>query len=90
MHDVYQVVALAEHLVNFSATLAELAPEAVSDGVLDNLWVRLVTDSVDVVFGDDVVEAGGRGLQIVQRISHVALCCENQRLDTLVVCLKLL
>lgn len=57
MHDVHQVVALAEHLVNFGATFAECAPKTVFDCVLNDLRVRLVTNSVHVVFGDNVVEA---------------------------------
>ena len=88
--DVDQIVALRKHLVDFFTAITKLASKSISDSVLNDLWMRLIANTVYVFFRDDIVEARCRGLQIVQSISHVALCSENERLDSLFIALQTL
>ena len=57
MNDVDQVVALIEDFVNFGTRCTEIGSECMSDGVLHNLWVWLVTDTEYIVPGNHVIEA---------------------------------
>lgn len=88
MHDIDQVVALAEHFVHFGATLCEVALDRQFDRILNNLRVGLVTNLVDVLLGDLTLEARRCRLQIVQGVAHIALGRVDESLDTLLLSLK--
>ena len=57
MHYIDQIVALTEYFVNLSATMTELASDSISDAVHDNLGMRLIANTVYVVFGNHLVES---------------------------------
>lgn len=84
-HNVYHVVALVKYCVHFSAGTRKITSQTMPHHVVNRLWVRLITDFEYVVLGDLLIETSSGCLQVVQRISHVALSCENQRFKTSLV-----
>ena len=83
VHYIDQIVALTEYFVNLGATMTELASDSISDAVHNDLGVRLITNTVNIVFGNHLVESWSCSLQVVQSVPHISFCSENERLDTL-------
>lgn len=88
LDDVNGVIPFIVDLVDLCAGLRELAFQAEFDHVENNLRVRKIAYFEYVVSADYPVEARGRRLQIVQSVSHVSLCSENDGFNPIFGCLQ--
>jgi hypothetical protein len=88
-HDIDRAVAITPELVDTGQRLVYVALLTELDHSSDLQWVRLITDLEDIVLGHKA-ETGPRRLEIVDGLSHVSLCSENQRCKALIVVLDLM
>ena len=84
-HNINHIVALVIYCVHFSARPCKITSQTMPNHVVDRLWVRLITNFKHVVLGDLIIETSSCCLQIVQRVSHIAFCCKDQRFKTSLV-----
>lgn len=74
------VVSFIEDLIDGIAGIGHLTFEAEFYYVLHEIWMGLVTD-FEHVFLVDIVKSGSSCLHIIEGISHVTFCSEDQSLE---------
>ena len=75
--NVRQVITFVVNLIYLGAGFWELTLKAGLDNRSDQLRMRLVANFEHIFLSDLLVKSRRSRLQIIQRVSHVALCSEN-------------
>ena len=82
--DIYKIVSLIENKIDVFASIRKLGGNALFHHTDHEVWMWLVANFKHVIFGD-LIESCCCSLEVVERVSHITLCGEDQSLVALIL-----